>query len=100
MRNSIYHFLRECALDRISIKEGCERRGVNPGSVRKFLLKARKEPFLSRRIVKKGRHVGFSYDGVVVFWDHVKEKGKGKRRGNGVFRGEGKESYKHFNTSS
>ena len=71
---SIYEFLKECALNRESIKEACKKRNVNPISVRRFLREARKKPYLRHRIVKKGKYVGFKYDGVTVFWDRVEEE--------------------------
>jgi len=72
-RNSIYLFLKECALKRKPIKDACKEKGVNPESVRKFLLRGRKKPYLKHRIIKKGKYIGFKYDGVIVFWNIVFE---------------------------
>ena len=90
MKTDIYRFLKECALAGESIKEGCEKRGVNPVSVRKFLYFARRKPYLKGlkgRVVKRGRYVGFRYDGVIVFWDRVvkeeeEERGRGEPGGS------------------
>ncbi len=81
MKTDIYRFLKECALNRESIREGCERRGVNPVSVRRFLYFARQKPYLKERVVKRGRYVGFRYDGVIVFWDRVEEGRRGEPGG-------------------
>lgn len=81
MRSSrMYEFLKKCAEDRISIKEGCRRYRVNPGSVRAFFARAKKNRFLRHRLIKHGRNIGFRYDGVIVFWDRV-ERGRGKESG-------------------
>lgn len=80
MKTDIYRFLKECALERKSIKEACEEKGVNPISVRKFLYNARQKPYLRHRVVKRGWYVGFRYDGVIVFWDRVEEEVEGGKR--------------------
>jgi len=88
MKRSIYQFLKECALRREPIKTACEREGVNPTTVRKFLRVARRRAYLRRRVVKKGKYVGFRYDGAIVFWDRVEEVGREgepeTRGGNGL----------------
>ena len=78
MKTDMYRFLKGCALERKSIKEACEENGVNPISVRRFLYNARKKPYLKGRVVKRGKYVGFRYDGVIVFWDRVEEDGEGR----------------------
>ena len=80
MRRDIYRFLKECALEEKTIKEACEEQGVNPGSVRKFLRRAEKNRFLRHRVVRKGRNLGFRYDGVVVFWDRVEIEERRRER--------------------
>lgn len=83
MRTDFYRFLKECALERKSIKEMCKERGVNPFSVWRFMWRnyKREGSPVRRRIVRKGRGYGFRYDGVVVFWDRVEEEGKGEGKG-------------------
>lgn len=74
-RTSTYEFLKKCALRRESIREGCKKWGKNPATVRKFLyLQRKKRGRYFFRIVKRGRNVGFRYDGVIVFWDRVEEE--------------------------
>ena len=80
MQKGIYNFLRECALRRIPIREGCRVMNFNPASVRKYLFTSRRNRFLKHRIVKKGKSIGFRYDGVIVFWDRV-ERERGRRSG-------------------
>jgi len=77
-RTNIEGFLKECAKEGISIKEGCERKGVNPACVRKFFHSRKR--YLWNRIVKKGRSVGYRWNGVVVFWDRVEKEGEIPRR--------------------
>ena len=76
MKTNLYLFLKECAFEKKTIKSACEEKGVNPISVRRFLYKARKKPYMRHRVVKEGKYVGFKYDGVIVFWDRVKEVGR------------------------
>ena len=73
-RRSIYEFLKECALKGKSIKECCKEEGISPASVRRFLYLSQKKKYLSHRIVRDGRNIGFLYDGVAVFWDRVEKR--------------------------